>query len=263
MVSRKYFLFAILTFPSYVLAQETEKDISSDYQKKNDGGSSLSDKNTDQALPQTRRESVSPSNNEIRKSPTKISYIQTENILGTDRIIRISLETLLGLIGNASVFGSLYAALPWAWHDATKCEKEGGDDCTLFANIITFYFAIPAGVVTSLTTPLGVYLGGDLYKGNGSYGWTMLGHLAGMTVGLGSAYLLRDVEWFSGSNLRSVIPTLAIATVMQLTGAIVAYELSSDHYEKAALGESRASIRFVPVATLTNHGGLVGVGATF
>jgi hypothetical protein len=91
----------------------------------------------------------------------------------------------------------------------------------------------------------------------------MLGHLAGMVVGFGTGILLRDVEWFSGSNLGSEIPTLGIATVMQLTGATLAYELSNDEYESGTLGESRQNLTFLPFATLTNQGGIVGMGATF
>jgi len=87
--------------------------------------------------------------------------------------------------------------------------------------------SIPTGIATSFTTPLGVYLGGNVLEGNGSYGWTLLGHLAGMAVGFTGGYLLREPLQSSQPGIAPTVPILFIATVLQLTGAIVAYELST------------------------------------
>lgn len=206
------------------------------------------------------------------KSATKKNKFDTRtaqngNARANSPVERISLEILFGLVGNATVFGSLYASIPWWWKRKEKCDKEGIlDDCGLGPSVMTLV-AVPLGVITEFTTPLGVYLGGKTMDGSGSYGWTLLGHLSGVAVGFTSGYFLRNTLQSSENGITSTIPILAIATISQLTGAIVAYELSSKEYDgeettvKEAIG--RLELILTPVVTITNHDITIGTRGAF
>jgi hypothetical protein len=179
----------------------------------------------------------------------------------TSTMGRIIGESFFGILGNGLIWGSLYSDIPWFIMDRRKCDDR---DCSDFADIRIFLSSI-AGVPAALTVPLGVYLFGTKVHQNGRYDYTFLGHLAGMAAGFGSGYLLTELFWSPHSNNFPVGP-MTVAAVMQVTGAIVGYELSlpadqPDEGKKSA--SSSDGLTLMPVASLTPQGAMVGLNGVF
>jgi hypothetical protein len=180
-----------------------------------------------------------------------------------NRVTRVGLEALFGLVGNGIFVGSLYGAAPWFERDSAKCKDE--EDCAVGYNMIPGVMGLTAGV---FTTPLGVYLGGELVDGNGSYYWTFLGHLGGIALAVPTSYLLRQLLYRSSGRIGAFpVAPVAAAMIFQLAGAITAYELSARGYDpntkRATFGEPRGGLKLVPLAALTSKGIFGGVRTVF
>jgi hypothetical protein len=282
MLSKKCILIVILTFPSYVFAQVADQNAASGDEQKANLAVSASDKNKDQTPVEGQHTSTDSPDKDTTNSRAAVKKAKPDTKNNTvfqtmgnhkqkssaiDSIGRVSLEVLLGLIGNAGIFGSFYANVPGWWHYADICEREGlSDECTMTPGIGTFFIAIPIGFATSFTTPLGVYLGGEITNGNGNYWWTMLGHFTGMAVGCATGYLIMESTLRSSSHELLQPAPMIVATVIQLTGAIVAYELSNKEKEespKPSSDKAQRGLSVMPVAALTDQGGQLGVAGTF
>jgi hypothetical protein len=128
---------------------------------------------------------------------------------------RVVLESGLGLVGMgiAAALG-VVAGLPFVEED---CED---GPCNLGAFVVGSFVG---GTASLALTPLGVYLGGEAMGGEGGYGWTLLGALAGSGSGLVLFATALAVEDSGAVAIGGVVTGLAA----QIAGAIVAYELSS------------------------------------
>lgn len=88
--------------------------------------------------------------------------------------------------------------------------------------------AIAAGFGTATvlgTVPAGVTIAGYLMRGNGGYGWSLLGTAVGLVAGWAIAFVGAALDLDSGPRLAF---TLTSTTLLSVTGGIVGYELSSD-----------------------------------
>ena len=116
----------------------------------------------------------------------------------------------------------------------------------------------PSTTVTALAglvaIPAFVYCAGQESDGNGGYGWTTLGALAGELAALGVAAAIDPGEaqdW-----------TLRVgALLLPAAGAVLGYELSSD--DDARTPPSRAGVRVVPTVRASREGAVVGLAGAF
>lgn len=109
-----------------------------------------------------------------------------------------------------------------------------------------------AVVGAGIGIPIGVYLVGSNFRGNGGFGWTLLGSLGGSGVTFGLAALARN------DSLPVGVPVLA-GLLLPLAGTVLGYELSS----QASVPPTRVSWRVVPWVTGTAQGGHLGLIGTF
>jgi len=102
-----------------------------------------------------------------------------------------------------------------------------------------------------LGLPTGVWLAGNAVDGNGGWGWTLIGSLAGWVFAGGILA--------AGAGSDSAIPAV-IAGMFPVAGAVVGYELSSDPSAEAAERRAaRFTASFAPMpggATLSVSGSL-------
>ncbi len=116
-------------------------------------------------------------------------------------------------------------------------------DCALGA-------AEGAVAVAIFTAPLGVFTAGSLMRGNGGYGWTLLGGVAGFGLGLALAAPINN------STAQAVL-----LSFFPIVGMIASYEVTSDGVaprESPTMGTS-----VLPALALTSTGGTFGAAGTF
>jgi len=95
--------------------------------------------------------------------------------------------------------------------------------------------------------PAGVTIGGGLAGGNGGYGWSFLGHLAGAVGG----YIV-GFGIVGASDPKNVVLPVAIEVLAAFTGGILGYELShEDPSDKRAPG---SSLLIAPSVMLLGNG---------
>lgn len=129
--------------------------------------------------------------------------------------------------------------------------KEAG--CKSADEFCGTYGIMAALFSTGMSAPFwlagGIHLGGDLSGGNGNYGTTLVGTLAGTALAAASAY------GFASLDDEDVGPALAIGSVavLPILGAIVGYELSNDPYERQAPAE-QPTVSISPTASLDLEG---------
>ncbi len=110
------------------------------------------------------------------------------------------------------------------------------------------------GIVgASIGIPLGVYLVGNNFRGNGGLGWTYLCSVAGGAAAFGLAVAAQD------GNVPVGVPILA-GLVLPLAGAVVGYELSSD-VDARPRPVPRSTL--VPLVSVAPGGSVLGLGGTF
>ncbi len=104
----------------------------------------------------------------------------------------------------------------------------GGDGGALSRLGCGLAAAASGGIGIAIGVGPGVYWGGNLAGGNGGLGWTVLGQTLGLGAGLG---FLVAVDDFS-------VPTVLLAYLMPVTGAVLGYELSTTAETSAAQATS-------------------------
>lgn len=126
---------------------------------------------------------------------------------------------------------------------------------------------VAALVGTSLVflgIPFGVVLMGNARGGNGVYGWSLLGMVAGSAVGslmfLPIVSACQDTSKPSCAVAAVLGSTLMLGTI--LTGAVLGYELSSDQRHLSP-PRTPARARWIPTAIPTRGGLTLGVAGVF
>ena len=115
--------------------------------------------------------------------------------------------------------------------------------------------AYGGAVGAALGVPIGVYLVGNNFNGNGGFGWTVLGSLAGGAVTFGLVAIADQAE------ISAAVPLVA-GIVLPVAGAVLGYELSSDADSR---GPPRrpAQPTVMPTVTTVAHGAALGLVGTF
>jgi hypothetical protein len=176
---------------------------------------------------------------------------------------RLVVEAVLGLAGNGLILGSVYA-FPGGIYEFILESSEGGREVGALFALTSIGVVTLSMVVAAFTVPAGVYLGGKMVDGDGGYGWAFLGHLGGIAAGFLSCLVLTSAFDISASNGGWAL-TMSVAAVLQVSGAITAYELSSAANRRRKNGDAVARNDFVimPTVALVPQGGAVGIGGTF
>ena len=128
----------------------------------------------------------------------------------------------------------------------------GAGGCSGWNNVLPSVFALLlGGVGVVLGVPLGALVAGKLMGSKGSFGWAILGALAGGVAAYATYYLI-DLAAGAGS-----VATLAYALPVLLVplGAAAGLEFSSSRNEP--------EIRVSPTLALGPQGGFVGAAARF
>jgi hypothetical protein len=171
------------------------------------------------------------------------------------------IERPLGRVSAAAALcAALCAASPAASAQtphASRSERILGTSLAALVPGLRVIAMPPSTTVTALAglvaIPAFVYCAGQESDGNGGYGWTTLGALAGELAALGVAAAIDPGEaqdW-----------TLRVgALLLPAAGAVLGYELSSDADARVS---SRASVRFAPTVHASREGALVGLAGTF
>lgn len=182
-------------------------------------------------------------------------------------VVRVIGEAAFGILGNGIVVGSLYSTFPWFDKELRECDPDWEDDCDFFADTIHSYFWVTA-VPAALLVPGGVSLFGLIAGQKGSFLYTFLGHTAGMAVGFGSGFILTELFYKYRLRESSGFPIglMVVATITQVTGAVLGYELSLSG-ERADENETEtkphADLKLTPIASLTPQGALIGLTGIF
>ena len=127
-----------------------------------------------------------------------------------------------------------------------------------------FLVAMVGGGAILLGIPLGVTLVGNSRGGNGGYGWSLLGMLAGSLVGDLLLVPLMGACRGPDSSACGVASVLgsALALGSVLTGAVLGYELSNDQRHLSRPGTPPRA-RWTPMAIPMRGGLTLGVAAVF
>lgn len=168
-----------------------------------------------------------------------------------NRTERVLIE-LGGGAGAGLVLGVAGLYLGFLAGTAALADRRGSSSVSGF-----FVAGAYGGVLgASLGIPLGVYLVGNNYHGNGGLGWTYLCSAVGGAAAFGLAYAAESGDIGVG------IPIVA-GLFLPLTGAVLGYELSSDADERSTRTPAPAAPTVAPVVTATAGLGLVGVAGSF
>ncbi len=84
-------------------------------------------------------------------------------------------------------------------------------------------FILLSSATNMFVIPLGVAIAGNLARGEGGFGWTFLGSVAGMSVAILPAAFLASG---GGSRTSRYFTASAVLTLLPMLGSIVAYEIS-------------------------------------
>jgi hypothetical protein len=131
---------------------------------------------------------------------------------GEQRAVRATTETLLGA-GGALLGGVAFGAVGCAI-DSPRGETRRGWGC--------LGGAVLGGVLgAAITAPIAVWATGTAFGANGGLGYTYLGELAGLGVGIPSAYFLSQID--------APGPLIALVAIgLPLAGSVIGYELSTE-----------------------------------
>jgi hypothetical protein len=125
-----------------------------------------------------------------------------------ERPLRLGLEILVGGVAGGAV-GGVFLLTASGLCKGTGLGNDEEDGCLAPA-----LYSAATGFMLGL--PLGVYLGGELWKGDGALGWTLMTGWALTGIGLAATVATNSPAVLAGS----------FAVVF--TGSILAYELTSD-----------------------------------
>jgi len=159
-----------------------------------------------------------------------------------DRTERVLIE-----VGGGALAGLLLGAggLYIGFIGAVASDPLGGTD--MLVN------GLYGGIIgAGIGIPIGVYLIGNNFRGNGGLGWTVLGSFGGVAAAVGLALAA------SNDSIPVGIPVLA-GLLLPLAGAALGYELSSHEVAPPA----RSHLRILPYGTATADGGRFGLVGTF
>lgn len=121
-------------------------------------------------------------------------------------------------------------------------------------------FAILSSVTNLFAIPLGVAIAGNLASGDGGFGWTFLGSVAGMSVALlPSAFIASS----GGSSTRTARYGAigAFLTLLPMAGSIIAYEISVPSRARPLRFEREA--RVFPTVDVNAQGASAGATIVF